>query len=178
MFLHVRDMELRPLQFSLDYPVGQIDFLDGNLKQASVLSVSGQAAFNDLLSEIHLTGNLKVTMNSDCDRCLETTSIEVDSSFDLTYAPVDANVKPEIGLEERDIELAFYEGNGLELDDVLRERIILIVPMQRLCRPDCQGLCPVCGENRNLKKCSCLAGKKDDRWASLRAWQDQAKAGE
>lgn len=175
MFLNVRDMELRPLRFSLEYPVGKIDFLDENLKQATVLQVEGQAEFNANLAEIHLTGNLKVTMDSECDRCLEISHYPVDASFDLTYAPSDANVKPEIGLEESEVELAFYDGNGLELDDVLRERIILLIPMQRLCRADCQGLCPVCGENWNLKECGCPAGEKDDRWGSLRAWQDEAR---
>ena len=52
-------------------------------------------------------------------------------------------------------EIGFYEGDGIELKDVLREYVLLALPMQRVCREDCQGICPVCGQNRNLVECGC-----------------------
>jgi len=54
------------------------------------------------------------------------------------------------------------------LEVVLREQILLSLPMQRTCREDCKGICPACGTNRNRAGCGCLAKAPDDRWAALR----------
>jgi uncharacterized protein len=64
--------------------------------------------------------------------------------------------------------MGFYEGDGLELKDVFREYVLLTLPLQRVCREDCKGLCPVCGHSRNQSECQCQAGKVDDRWAALK----------
>jgi uncharacterized protein len=64
--------------------------------------------------------------------------------------------------------MGFYEGDGLELNDVLREEILLALPMQRVCREDCKGICPVCGQNRNQNECRCHTETVDDRWAALK----------
>ena len=45
---------------------------------------------------------------------------------------------------------------------------LLSLPMQRICREDCQGICPICGQNRNLAECGCQVKTPDDRWAALR----------
>ena len=50
---------------------------------------------------------------------------------------------------------AFIEGGGMELEDILREQILLVMPMQRVCSEDCKGICPVCGGNRNETPCDC-----------------------
>ena len=60
------------------------------------------------------------------------------------------------------------KGDGIELNDVLREYILLALPMQRVCSESCKGICPVCGQNRNLKECGCQLRAGDDRWAALK----------
>ena len=64
--------------------------------------------------------------------------------------------------------MGFYEGEGLELNDVLREFVLLTLPMQRLCKEDCVGICPVCGQNRNKQACQCQTAAVDDRWSALK----------
>ena len=64
--------------------------------------------------------------------------------------------------------MGFYEGDGLELNDVLREFVLLALPMQRLCKEDCVGICPVCGQNRNKQACQCQTAATDDRWSALK----------
>jgi uncharacterized protein len=51
--------------------------------------------------------------------------------------------------------VAYYEGDRLDLGDVIREQLFLAAPLSRLCRPDCRGLCPTCGANRNQTACAC-----------------------
>ena len=74
-------------------------------------------------------------------------------------------------IDEGETEIAFYEGGGVELKDILREFVLLAMPMQRVCREDCRGICPVCGQNRNLASCECEAKPEDDRWAALKKLQ-------
>ena len=62
----------------------------------------------------------------------------------------------------------FYEGLGLELADLIKEQILLALPMQRICREECKGICPVCGANRNEVPCECHVKPADDRWIALK----------
>jgi uncharacterized protein len=55
----------------------------------------------------------------------------------------------------------------LQLEDVLREQVLLALPARTLCQPDCKGLCPVCGHNRNEVSCDCVSRQPDPRWAGL-----------
>jgi uncharacterized protein len=55
----------------------------------------------------------------------------------------------------------------------MREQFFLTLPMKPLCRPDCQGLCPVCGKNRNREQCDCKAEWVDPRLAELRKLLDK-----
>ena len=59
-------------------------------------------------------------------------------------------------------------GTWQALERVLREQILLALPMQRICSEDCKGICPVCGESRNVVACGCQVKAPDDRWAALR----------
>jgi uncharacterized protein len=56
----------------------------------------------------------------------------------------------------------------MELEDILREQILLLLPMQKVCREACKGICPICGRNRNETDCQCKVETVDDRWQALR----------
>jgi len=75
----------------------------------------------------------------------------------------------ETAIDEGEAEMGFYEDGGVELEDVLREYVLLALPMQRLCREDCKGLCPVCGQSRNENDCQCSPQAVDDRWSVLKS---------
>ena len=71
-------------------------------------------------------------------------------------------------MSDDESEIGYYEGEGLVLEDVLREQLLLAVPMRVVCREDCKGLCPQCGSNLNTGKCECPPGPSDVRWAGLK----------
>ena len=168
MFLNVRDMELRPLRISREFAIGEIDFFEAVLWQTSPLKVEAVAELRQVLDEIRLHGHYTVDLELDCDRCLEAYTWPISSDFDLLYEPVNAEAQPEeAGLKDDEADIAYYQGAGLELEDVLRERVLLALPMQRVCRKDCPGLCPACGENWNLRDCECPQEKIDLRWTAL-----------
>jgi uncharacterized protein len=108
-----------------------------------------------------------------CGRCLEPFTLAVDQELDLFYLPHDASQEQEeedeVELSDRDVVVAYYEGDRLDLGDVIREQLFLTVPLSRLCREDCKGLCPHCGVNRNQQACDCPTDEPSlSPFASLR----------
>jgi uncharacterized protein len=170
MFFHIRDLELRAGRFDLSLVPGEIDFLDPKIRQTGPLKAAGKVALvSGADGEIRIQGHLTVDMEADCDRCLEPARMAVDSDFELFYTPVtEAVANEEVAIDASEAEIGFYEGDGIELNDVLREHVLLALPMQRVCRQDCKGICPACGQNRNLKDCGCQAVPLDDRWEALK----------
>ncbi len=170
MFLSRQKMELEKVCFDQIYKPGEIEFFDQKLWQAGPLHAEGSA---ELLphtdGEIRIRGHLEVLMEAECDLCLEVAQYPVSLDFDLFYEPVRADLAAEeVALDPEDVDVDFYQGDGLELEDVLREQVLLFLPMQRVCSENCQGICPVCGENRNRVNCNCSRKIPDDRWAALR----------
>jgi len=172
VFLSVKELEIKKARLAVTFPPGEIAYDEG-LRQIAPLAVDGSAELlAHTLGEIRIQGHLKVTMATECDRCLEPAEFPIDSNFDLFYRPaVKMDFGDEVEIDEGEAEIAFYEGGGLELKDVLREYVLLSLPMQRICREDCHGICPVCGRNRNLVNCGCEAKQVDERWAALKKLQ-------
>jgi uncharacterized protein len=169
VFFHVRDLELKAGRFDVDLPAGAIEFLDPKLRQQGRLKAAGKVELvSGSLGEIRVKGHVAVAIEADCDRCLEPAPHPIDADFELYYRPVAEGYGEEVKLDEGAAEIGFYEGNGVELNDVLREYVLLALPMQRLCSESCKGLCPVCGQNRNQNQCQCRSAAVDDRWAALK----------
>ena len=100
-------------------------------------------------------------------------AISVDTKFDLFYRPMSYIAREEeVEIDEGEAELGFYQGGGMELEDILREQVLLVMPMQRICREDCQGICPTCGGNRNETPCDCTEEHAGNRWNALEGLKD------
>jgi len=173
VFFSIRDLELKKVYFDVTFASGEIDYLD-RLRQIAPLETQGSVELlAHTLGEIRVRGHLKTLMEADCDRCLEPARVPVDTDYDLFYRPAVASTHAaeEVALDPGEVEIAFYQGDGIDLTEVLREQIVLSMPMQRVCREDCRGICPMCGQNRNLVDCACEIRKVDDRWAALKTLQ-------
>lgn len=103
-----------------------------------------------------LDASLKVHIKVRCDRCLEPYTLSVDPHFRLILSLTPPQEGPyELALGQEDLSMRFIEEPALNVDEMVREQIYLSLPMKCLCRKDCAGLCPVCGENLNLSGCTC-----------------------
>jgi len=103
-----------------------------------------------------------------CARCVESVEIPLEAEFDLIFRPAAADSEAtERSITAPETEIGYYQRDSLLLDDVLREQVLLSLPVRTLCKPDCKGLCPRCGENRNIQPCSCEQGPSDPRWQAL-----------
>ncbi len=170
MFLSVKEMEQRKIRFDETFEPGQIDFSGEDLTQSSPLQATGSAellAHSD--GELRIQGRYTVEMAAQCDRCLGGARFSLDDRFDLFYRPMSYIAREEeVEIDEGEAEIGFYEDGGLELEDILREQVLLALPMQRVCSDVCKGICPVCGKNRNETECDCRIENSDDRWGALR----------
>jgi uncharacterized protein len=121
---------------------------------------------------VHVKGHLTVRLGLECSRCLEPISFALDQDVDLFFLPHSPNAgddeEDEVELSERDLVVAYYRGDRLDLGEVVREQLFLSLPMKRLCQDACQGLCLSCGVNRNRTTCDCVADTRDPRLAPLK----------
>jgi uncharacterized protein len=122
--------------------------------------------------EVRLRGTIRADAEVDCDRCLKTVAIPVETKFDVTYVPqqdyasLDASTAAE--LKEEDLSLSVFDGETIDLDELVREQLLLALPTRALCGEDCKGFCPTCGTDRNTNSCDCESKEIDPRWAGLK----------
>jgi uncharacterized protein len=129
-------------------------------------------------ANVHVRGDLDSEITVQCGRCLERYSMPVKQDLDLFYLPRLAD-RPEeeeedVQLDDHDVVVGYYEGEKLDLGEVVREQLFLALPLKRICREDCQGICPTCGRNRNADRCECPAPEEplDPRLEPLRKLVD------
>ncbi len=148
MLLSIKEMEVRKIPFAEEWGPGGFDFSDTGVIQTAPVTAKGTA---ELLphtgGEVRVQGRIKADLETECDRCLGRAQFHIDAPFDLFYRPVEAGVEEgegikEVAIDEGEAEMGFYELPGLQLEDIVREQVLLQLPMQRVCKEDCKGICP------------------------------------
>ncbi len=125
----------------------------------------------DLVVQIDCT----LRLATECAGCLEPFDLDVPVGFQVTLRPAarPLAMDKDKELTAGDLGEAFYSGDELDLDGLLREQIILALPMFPRCSGTCRGLCPDCGLNLNTSDCDCERGEIDPRLAALKAFKTQ-----
>jgi uncharacterized protein len=180
MFLDIKELELHPLDFEEEFQPDVID-LGGEARQRTLLKTSGRAEVveehhgkHEIIKDIRLRGRVSASLELQCARCLEPVQQDVDREFELLYRPLGADAgRDELSVTAAEAEIGYYQGDGILLEDVLREQVLLALPLKVTCREDCKGLCPHCGKNLNEEQCSCNVPMEDPRWAALKEIRDR-----
>ncbi len=183
MEFKVSDLEREPIEFDLELAPGAVDFGE-EAEQKGLLAASGQAEVlhehrgpRDIVADIRLKGRFAGSFEVPCARCVEPVEIPLSAEFDLIFRPAGADAEaPERSITAPETEIGYYQKDSLWLEDVLREQVFLSLPVRTLCKPDCKGLCPRCGENRNSQPCSCDEGPSDPRWEALAGLRGRIKS--
>jgi len=182
MDFKINDLEREPIDFDLGLAPGAVDF-GGEAEQVGALAASGRAEVlhehrgpRDIVADIRLKGHLAGNFQVPCARCVEPVGIPLEADFDLIFRPVAADSgAAERAITAPETEIGYYQKDSLSLEDVLREQVLLALPVRTLCKPDCKGLCPRCGENRNHHACNCEAGPSNPHWEALAGLRDRIK---
>ena len=165
MLITLIDLEREPVSFAESIPPGAIDFSPEAI-QIGPLAVEGRAEVlhehrgpKEIIADIRARAQWK-------------------GDFDLLFRPLGADAGPaDRSLAAPDTEIGYYQEEGLVLEDVLREQVLLSLPARSLCRPDCQGLCPRCGRNLNTEPCTCEDTPSDPRWTALSELRSRLSTG-
>ncbi|UMZ73319.1 YceD family protein [Natranaerofaba carboxydovora] len=123
---------------------------------------------------ILIKGYLSMVYKTQCGRCIKPTSIKVGEKFEEEFrrgSPPQPE-ETEIVLEKEDLSVDYFTGNYLELDDYFRQVIILSIPDKVLCRKDCPGLCPECGQDLSIADCGCQKESVDPRLKKLEKFKE------
>ncbi len=175
MFFEIKDLELHPVDFAEKTDPGVID-LGPEYRQRAPIESSGRAQLveehhgkHQIIKDIRIKGSLATSLEISCARCLDPVTQKLTREFDLLYRPLGADSgRDEMSVTDAEAEISYYEGDGVALEDVLREQVLLAVPVKVICRENCKGLCPHCGKNWNQEECLCAAEQEQPRWAALK----------
>ena len=120
-------------------------------------------------AEVFVNGHVKTRAAVECDRCLTRVELPVDADFELEYVTGPTYESSEAAdLSDEELSVSVFDGEAIDVDEIVKEQILLAVPTRTLCRPDCKGICPDCGIDKNTGDCACETKEVDPRWAALR----------
>ncbi len=141
----------------------QLDFSEKDADGAEFLSpVSVRDSLVNIGGSIELEAEVSANVRYVCDRCCE----KFDST--LTFRMKELLRKEETDSEaELNPDVIYFKGSFAELDEIVLENIFLNLPVKRVCKPDCRGLCPMCGRNLNRGECECDTRTADPRFDVL-----------
>jgi uncharacterized protein len=179
VFIEVAELQRRVVQFDSYFAPGAIGLADSDWRQDDPLHAAGSAELLDRQGSrtIRVRGEIDGRIVGCCARCLEPVSEQIHEKFDLFYYPMAMIARSEeVRIDRDDTDLGFYEGRGLELGDVVREQLLLWLPMRALCDENCQGFCPTCGNKRGSSECRCRENMADPRWDTLRQLRSKLKS--
>lgn len=157
-------------KFSRLYESGELVLDDAEVRVVGSVEVSGRLRREG--KDVELRGELQTRVETVCNRCLRPVQLPIRSDFTERFVPAVAwRDEEQHELSEEDLSLSVFDGEAIELDDVVREEILLAMPGHVWCREDCQGLCPVCGIDKNTGTCQCEVQEIDSRWQGLKNLQ-------
>lgn len=142
---------------------GVIEGLAGELAEVPD-EIEGELLLESVVEGILVSGHLRGTFRLRCARCLKDFSQPFDVEVHEMFVPAPDEDADDYPLDP--------EG-AIELDQMVRDAIGVEIPFSPLHSPDCQGLCPVCGGDRNLGECPGDHPSTDPRWAGLEQLLEQ-----
>ena len=129
--------------------------------------ISGMVAIDvnaiSATDDVSVTGSVSIPWSGECRRCLKAISGVHTVDFDERFAP--ARNRNRIASSDGDVSI--IEGDQIDLLEPIRETVMIETPMSVLCSDTCEGICDVCGTNRNEGSCECVVVVRDERWAAL-----------
>src|SRR5687767_720104 len=157
-FAHVyQPEELNPVDESVR--VTQPAEIKGNVKQAG--------------HEVFVSGHVETRAQLECDRCLKLVELPVSADFALEYITgSDYESSSAAALSEEELAVSVFDGESIDVDEIVKEQILLAVPARTLCREECKGICPECGTDLNARQCNCADEEVDPRWAALQSFKN------
>lgn len=140
------------LSEQIEFPKTQL----GELKFCKPVSLKG--TISNINNKFIFKGHLNTVISLNCSRCNKLIERIIDLPIEEIFAENDDSCEGEAWT---------FSGNIIELDPSIVSNVILNIPMKVLCKQDCKGLCPKCGQDLNASSCNCDFNEKDPRFEKL-----------
>ena len=176
MNIRLDKLKARPQQVAIDEPVAAFPVLSEVAEREGfefVEPITGSCLATWVGDVVEVTGHLQSRVKTPCGRCLEEVEQELQVDVLLCYVPEGRkdrgdSAMNEVELDEDDLGLIIVHGDEIELRTDLDQELVMALPGQVLCDEGCDGLCPVCGVNRNDSVCRCEVPQFHSNLAALK----------
>ncbi|MFH1759572.1 MAG: DUF177 domain-containing protein [bacterium] len=149
----------------------RIEFLrDFAFKNKIVLEVTIQRRGDSFT----LDSSIKACFILECSRCLEKFNFPISADFQV-FARIDKIKQDNESLDDGSLYILSYSDQTIDFRERVKDEILLSIPVKPLCKETCGGLCSICGQNLNIKKCNCKVQLKDPRWEPLLKLKEKGK---
>ena len=158
------------------YPVNDDVDITG---EGNISLVKGEVKLTRTDRGILVTGTLHTDVEVPCNRCLTQFHLPLMMDIEEEYFPtIDISSGVAVDVPNEPGCFTIDEHHILDLTEAVRQYALTAIPIQTLCRPECTGLCPVCGQNLNEKQCVHKVKAIDERWAKLLELKSSGKGQE
>lgn len=168
MIIDLASLGTTAKRFEVEFDPAAID-LEGELvRLRGKTALVGEIVKVD--EKARLNGTINARLQIDCTRCLEPIERDADFAFRAVFVdPGAEDTSAEAEVSEDALDESLVLDGQIDLAELVREQLLLAMPIQNFCREDCRGLCPKCGSNLNLIDCNCAENDIDPRWAALKS---------
>jgi uncharacterized protein len=167
MRIELENLEGGKSEFAHVYNPDELNPVDERVKLIAPARVHGKIRLAG--NEVFLNGHVDTRAQVECDRCLQPDEIPVSADFELEYiSGSEYETSAAVELTEAEMSVSVFDGKAIDVDEIVKEQILLAVPTRMLCREYCKGICPQCGTDLNADKCECITDDIDPRWAALK----------
>jgi len=160
---------IKDVHHSFDFTIepSEIDLGDETVELKTDVRVTGKLKKGIVQTDVE--GRISTAAQIECVRCLQPVEKLLEILFSAAFVTTENYTQAtEAKLNEQDLEVSIFEGDRINLTELVREQILLALPEQVFCIEDCKGLCQKCSANRNLIDCNCEEKEVDPRWQGLR----------
>jgi uncharacterized protein len=125
--------------------------------------------------EVIVTGRLTAELSLQCSRCLRDFRRPLDIPVNVVYHPLEEIADERHALRDDEMDMGFYRGEEIDLQELVREQVLLNMQMKPLCDENCKGICPNCGADLNAGTCRCEIQEIDPRLEVLKKLLNKGK---
>jgi uncharacterized protein len=167
MRIELENLEGSKGDFAHVYQPEDLNPVDERVNLIAPAAVNGKVRLSG--NEVFVNGHVDTRAQVECDRCLKPVELPVNVDFTLEYiSGSEYEASQTAALTEEEMSVSVFDGGAIDVDEIVKEQVLLAVPTRMLCREDCKGICPDCGIDRNTGECDCITNEIDPRWAALK----------
>ena len=167
MRIELENLEGGKGNFAHVYQPEELNPVDERVRLTGPAEVKGRVRLSG--NEVFVNGHIDTRAQVECDRCLQPVELPVAAGFALEYITGSDYESTDVAeLTEAEMSVSVFDGEAIDVDEMVKEQILLAVPTRMLCREDCKGICPQCGIDKNTGECQCVTDDIDPRWAALK----------